>query len=123
MADAGQLICVPAGPAAAVAKVKPFLKGVVGKAVIDLSDKEPGKATTLKIVGNTFIMNMVEMISEGFTLAETTGVGVDTAQEFVEAIFGGPFAAYGKRMVSGDYYMREEVCCIKCRFQRILTKI
>ncbi|KAF2665757.1 hypothetical protein BT63DRAFT_428707 [Microthyrium microscopicum] len=110
MADAGQLVCVPAGPAGAVTKLKPYLKGVVGREIIDMSDREPSKAAALKLVGNSFVLLMVEMIAEGLTLAEKTGVGSDVAQNFLETMFGAasPMGAYAKRMTSGDYYKRDE---------------
>ena len=43
MADAGQLVCVLAGPSQAVERVKPYCKGVMGKAIIDFSDQPVGK--------------------------------------------------------------------------------
>ena len=52
MADNGQLVCVLAGPSAQVNKVKPFCKGVMGRAEIDYSDQPHGSATRLKIIGN-----------------------------------------------------------------------
>jgi 3-hydroxyisobutyrate dehydrogenase-like beta-hydroxyacid dehydrogenase len=51
MAESGQLVCVLAGPASAVEKVKPYTKGVMGRANIDFSDQPQGKATHLKIIG------------------------------------------------------------------------
>jgi 3-hydroxyisobutyrate dehydrogenase-like beta-hydroxyacid dehydrogenase len=108
MADAGQLVCVLAGPADAVEKVKPFTKGVMGRADIDYSDQPPSKATLLKIIGNTFIASMISTISEGQTLAEKSGLGADQLHLFIETMFPGPHAAYSTRMKSGDYYKREE---------------
>jgi len=107
MADAGQLVCVPAGPAASVQKALPIAKAV-GRAVIDLSGKEYGQATQLKIIGNAFIINMVEMLSEGHVLAEKSGLGSENLHQFIEAMLPGAYAAYSKRMMSGDYYTREE---------------
>lgn len=75
MADSGQLVCVLAGPASAVQRVKPYCKGVMGRAEIDYSDQPQGKATLLKIIGNTFILNMVETLSEGHVLADKSGLG------------------------------------------------
>jgi 3-hydroxyisobutyrate dehydrogenase-like beta-hydroxyacid dehydrogenase len=108
MADSGQLVCVIAGPKELVEKVKPFTTGVMGRAFIDLSGQEPGKATLLKLIGNTFILNMVETLSEGLVLSEKTGLGVDNLHQFIETMFPGPYAAYSTRMRSGDYYKREE---------------
>ena len=109
MADAGQLVCVLAGPAAAVEKVKPYCKGVMGRAEIDYSNESPSRATLLKVIGNTFILNMVETLSEGHTVAEKTGLGTDNLHKFIETMFPGPYAAYSTRMRQGDYFQREEV--------------
>lgn len=108
MADNGQLVCVLAGPKAQVEKVKPFCKGVMGRAEIDYSDQPHGAATRLKIIGNTFIINMVETLSEGHTLAEKSGLGTDNLHTFVETMFPGPYVAYSNRLRQGDYYKREE---------------
>jgi 3-hydroxyisobutyrate dehydrogenase-like beta-hydroxyacid dehydrogenase len=70
MADNGQLICVLAGKRAAVEKVKPYTKGVMGRADIEYPDQPAGNATLLKVIGNTFILNMVSQLSEGHVLAE-----------------------------------------------------
>ena len=110
MAEGGQLVCVYAGKASAVKKVLPYGKGVMGRANIDYSDQSPGKATLLKIIGNTFILNMIETLSEGHTLAEKSGLGNDCLHQFVETMFPGPYTAYSNRMMSGDYYKRDEVC-------------
>jgi len=108
MADNGQLVCVLAGPKASVEKVKPYTKGVVGRANIDFGGQPVGKALLLKVIGNTFIINLVETLSEGHVLAEKSGLGSDNLHEFIEAMFPGPYAAYSTRMISGDYHKREE---------------
>lgn len=108
MADNGQLICVLAGPSSAVDKVKPYCKGVMGRANIDFSNQPQGKATLLKIIGNTFILNMVESLSEGHALAEKSGLGNDNIHQFIETMFPGPYTAYSGRLMGGDYYKRDE---------------
>ena len=108
MAESGQLVCVLAGPASAVEKVKPYCKGVMARANIDFSDQPQGKATHLKIIGNTFILNMVETLAEGHTLAEKSGLGNDNMHQFIETMFPGPYTAYSGRLMGGDYYKRDE---------------
>ena len=108
MADAGQLVCVLAGPKEGVDKVRPFCKGVMGRAEVDFSDQPAGAASRLKIIGNTFIVNMVEALSEGHVLAEKSGLGVDNLHAFIETMFPGPYTAYSNRLKGGDYYLREE---------------
>jgi 3-hydroxyisobutyrate dehydrogenase-like beta-hydroxyacid dehydrogenase len=75
----------------------------MGRANIDFSGQPVEKATMLKVIGNTFIGNMVETLAEGHTLAEKSGLGVDNLHQFVETMFPGPYAVYSKRMMSGDY--------------------
>lgn len=108
MADSGQLVCVLAGPKNLVDRVTPYCTGVMGRAVIDFSDQPHGKATHLKIIGNTFILAMIETLSEGHVVAEKSGLGVDNLHKFIETMFPGPYTAYSTRMKSGDYWKREE---------------
>ena len=108
MADNGQLVCVLAGPRAQVDRVKPYCKDVMGRAEIDFSDQPHGAATRLKIIGNTFILGMVETLSEGHTLAEKSGLGSENLHALVATMFPGPYTAYSKRMMTGDYYKRDE---------------
>lgn len=108
MAEAGQLIAVPGGEEYATKKILPLCKGVMSKDVIDLSGQVPDKSTLLKLVGNTFILNMVGALSEGHVLAEKAGLDPNLLHKFIDKLFPGPYSAYSARMVSGDYYQREE---------------
>ena len=89
MADAGSLVCVVAGKAEAVKKVTPYTDGVMGRATIDFSNQPAGNATLLKVIGNTFILNMVNQLSEGHVLAEKSGLGVDNLHNFISTMFPG----------------------------------
>lgn len=109
MAQAGQLIVVPAGPAEAINRVRPFLDGVTARATLPLPNSEDvGRASLLKILGNTFILNMVESLAEGIAAAEKAGLGAQVYEDWVGTMFPGPFAKYAQRMCSGDYHRREE---------------
>jgi 3-hydroxyisobutyrate dehydrogenase-like beta-hydroxyacid dehydrogenase len=71
----------------------------------------------LKIIGNTFVLSMVETLAEGHVLAEKTGLGAEMLHKFIETMFPGPYTAYSNRMLSGDYYKREEVSAVSsCYF-------
>ncbi|KAI9741707.1 MAG: hypothetical protein M1834_000092 [Cirrosporium novae-zelandiae] len=107
MAESGQLICVLAGNGNEVEKVKPYCVGVMGRAIIDLSNEAPSQATALKVIGNTFILQMVEALGEGHTIAEKSGLGAANLHKFIELFFPGPYTAYSNRMLSGDYYNRD----------------
>ncbi|KAL4876213.1 NAD(P)-binding protein [Aspergillus karnatakaensis] len=107
MAEAGQVICVLAGPKDAVDKAKEYT-AAFSKGCIDFSGQDPAKASLLKIMGNTFVLRMVEAIAEGLVVAEKSGLGTDSLHQFFETVFPGPYVAYSARMRSGDYYQREE---------------
>lgn len=103
MAEAGQLIFVLAGAASDIKEVLPYAKGVMGRENIDFSDQRPGQATLLKIIGNSFVLQMVESLSEGHTVAEKTGLGSENLHKFIGALFPGPYTAYSQRMMAFDY--------------------
>ncbi|KAI9374039.1 hypothetical protein BJX61DRAFT_532705 [Aspergillus egyptiacus] len=110
-ADAGQMVVVPAGPSDAINRIKPFLEGVTSKAVLDLGpqgEQDVGRATLLKVLGNTFILNTVETLAEGLVAAEKSGLGTEVYQQWVNTMFPGPFAKYADRMATGEYFKREE---------------
>ncbi|KAK3990095.1 putative oxidoreductase YfjR [Cladorrhinum sp. PSN332] len=112
MADAGQLIGVLAGPANAVQRGRPYFRGVMARAEIDMSDKPYGNALTLKLIGNTFIVNMVEQLAEAHVLAEKSGLGGEALHQWVEQMFPGPYAAYSTRMLSGTYYKSDPLFAV-----------
>jgi 3-hydroxyisobutyrate dehydrogenase-like beta-hydroxyacid dehydrogenase len=62
----------------------------------------------LKILGNSLIFRMVEAIADGMVVAEKTGLGTDELHRIIELLFPGPFLGYSNRMISGDYYQRDE---------------
>ncbi|KAL4935463.1 hypothetical protein BDV06DRAFT_234306 [Aspergillus oleicola] len=111
MADAGQMVVVPAGSPETIKRISPFFEGVTSKAVLDLGPeaaKDVGRASLMKVLGNTFILNTVESLAEGLVAAEKSGLGVDAYRQWVNSMFPGPFAKYAERMATGDYFKREE---------------
>lgn len=68
------------------------------------TDQPPGNATRLKIVGNTFVLHMVESISEATVLAEKCGLGTKNLHSWIEVIYPGPYTSYSSRMQGGDYH-------------------
>jgi 3-hydroxyisobutyrate dehydrogenase-like beta-hydroxyacid dehydrogenase len=46
----------------------------------------PEKATLLKVIGNSFILSMIETIAEGQVVAEKTGLGVKELHQFIKVI-------------------------------------
>ncbi|KAI1775202.1 6-phosphogluconate dehydrogenase 2 [Hypoxylon cercidicola] len=107
-AEAGQLVFVPAGPKSNIERLRPYMKGVMGRAEIPFEDKPYSHALKLKLVGNSFVLNTVTILGEGFTLAEKTGVGAEALQQLVDTMFGGIYSSYADRMVKGTYWKMEE---------------
>ncbi|EFR04591.1 6-phosphogluconate dehydrogenase [Nannizzia gypsea CBS 118893] len=109
-AEAGQLVCVLAGRKESVDRVKPFCTGVMGHAIIDMSttSEDPGKASMLKVLGNSVIFRMVSAVSESLVVAEKSELGVDALHSFLELVFPGAAVAYANRMISGLYHTLEE---------------
>ncbi|KAI1377544.1 6-phosphogluconate dehydrogenase 2 [Hypoxylon crocopeplum] len=107
-AEAGQLVFVPAGPKSSIDKLRPFTKGVMGRADIPFDDQPYGTSLKLKLIGNSFILNMVSVLGEGYTVAEKSGVGVDALKQLIDAMFGGVYSLYSERMIKGTYWKMEE---------------
>eukprot|EP01112_Ceratiomyxa_fruticulosa_P023337 TRINITY_DN886_c0_g1_i1.p1 TRINITY_DN886_c0_g1~~TRINITY_DN886_c0_g1_i1.p1 ORF type:complete len:289 (+),score=77.11 TRINITY_DN886_c0_g1_i1:103-867(+) len=102
VAEAGKLLLVAAGNPSVINKLEPLLK-VIGRATIKLSEKVD-TASTLKLIGNMFILNAMETISEGLVLGEKNNVPKDTILEFIDHMFGIPvYQGYAKRMSSNDF--------------------
>ena len=83
-AEAGQLTVLAAGPADRRAEVAPVLDAVGSRTVwLD----EPGAATRLKLVANSWVLAITHAGGETLALAEALGVDPD---RFLELIEGGP---------------------------------
>jgi 3-hydroxyisobutyrate dehydrogenase-like beta-hydroxyacid dehydrogenase len=106
-AQAGDLIAVLAGSAEAVQQVRKITKGVIGDREIPLAGQDPGRATQLKVLGNSLILSMVEALAEAFVVSEKCGLGTHNLLRMVELMFPGPFVAYATRFQSGDYYQHD----------------
>ncbi|KAI1268750.1 NAD binding domain of 6-phosphogluconate dehydrogenase-domain-containing protein [Xylariaceae sp. FL1019] len=103
-ADAGALIFVPAGPKASIDKIRPYIAGVMGRAEIPFDDKPYETSLKLKLLGNTFVVNMVTQIAEGMTLGEKSGVGAEPVKQLIDLLFGGVYSGYADRMAKGTYW-------------------
>ncbi|MFJ4901057.1 MULTISPECIES: NAD(P)-dependent oxidoreductase [unclassified Streptomyces] len=101
-AEQGALTVFVSGPSAARAVAAPVLDAI-GQRTVWVSE-EPGAASRLKLVVNTWVINMVGGVAECLNLAE--GLGVDP-QLFLDAVKGGPLDSgylHGKSaaVLSGD---------------------
>ncbi|EKD21799.1 6-phosphogluconate dehydrogenase family protein [Drepanopeziza brunnea f. sp. 'multigermtubi' MB_m1] len=118
VAEAGKLLFIVAGPTEATEAIAPYLKGVMGREVInlgedvsksslmktagyhDLKNKGTGKAD---LVRNLLTASMMEMIAEAHVFAEKTGLGTEAMEKFIEENFGPLAGTISKRMTTGAY--------------------
>jgi len=84
-AEQGALTVFVSGPSGARAAVQPVLEAI-GQRTVWVGE-EPGAATRLKLVANTWVVNLVNSVAECLNLAE--GLGLDP-QLFLDAMKGGP---------------------------------
>jgi 3-hydroxyisobutyrate dehydrogenase-like beta-hydroxyacid dehydrogenase len=95
-AEAARLVVVAAGPAEAIARVRPLLEAIARKVFIIGS--EAYSANAVKLAGNFLIASTLETLSEAFTLARKSGV---EPAKFLEILNGSFFQSpiyenYGK---------------------------
>ena len=101
-AEAGELVVVAAGDAAAVDRCEAVCDAI-GKRTIRF--ETPGDATKLKLVVNHSVIGQVGLLAE--TVAFGRAIGVDPAA-FFDAVSNGPIESpvlkgKGKKMLDGDF--------------------
>ncbi|KDQ63078.1 hypothetical protein JAAARDRAFT_29074 [Jaapia argillacea MUCL 33604] len=99
IADKAALIIVMSGDYRSKKEVAYILVPAMGRKVYDLGGNLE-KAPTFKLIGNSMIMGFLEVMGEGFTLAEKSGVGSQVALNLIKDLFPAPpLMAYGEKMV------------------------
>ena len=101
-AEAGQLLILASGPAAAEPVVRPAF-AALGRKTVWLG--EAGQGSRMKLIVNAYMSTLIEGVAEALELASQ--LGIDSA-ELAEAIDGGPLDApiadaKLHKMVSGDF--------------------
>ncbi|TVY12606.1 putative oxidoreductase YfjR, partial [Lachnellula arida] len=102
VAATGQLLFIVAGPKTAIAAIEPFVKGVMGRGVIELGD-DAAKASLMKTSGNFITAAMMEMISEAHVFAEKTGLGSGNLEVLIRENYGELAYTMSKRLTTGAY--------------------
>ncbi|KAG2488483.1 hypothetical protein HYH03_012987 [Edaphochlamys debaryana] len=101
-AAAAKLLLFCAGPDAAKQRIAPFVRSL-GRKVIDLSG-DASKANIMKLLANFHLVSLIELLSEGMTLAEKNGIGRQTYMSFIDEILPVPIVhGYGSRMASDSF--------------------
>ncbi|MGE0823933.1 MAG: NAD(P)-dependent oxidoreductase, partial [Candidatus Binatia bacterium] len=101
-AAAAKLWICPAGASDAIERCRPLFE-VLGQGVIVVG-AEPHLASTLKLVGNFFVISAIETLGEAFTLVEKSGLQIETVLELIKALLPVPlFQGYGPRMARSEF--------------------
>lgn len=102
-AAARKLWIAAAGPAAALARVRPLLEAM-GQGIFPFGE-EPAAANVVKLCGNFLIASAMEAMAEAFTLGEKNGIARDhLAQLFASTLFACPIYANYGRMIAAQQY-------------------
>jgi 3-hydroxyisobutyrate dehydrogenase len=101
-AEEGKLVVLASGPSEAVDAARPVFEAI-GSKTVEVGD-EPGAATRLKLVINTWVLSLTASLGE--TIAVADALGVD-AKRFLEVIEGGPMDSAYAQMKGGLMLARE----------------
>ncbi|RSH78698.1 uncharacterized protein EHS24_002427 [Apiotrichum porosum] len=102
-AKSAQLVQLMGGEPAAKHFVKPLFVPAVAKRVVDAGD-EVGKGSALKLLGNSMILGVVEMLAETYALADVIGFDPDVYQGFIRDFFPlYPYLSYGDNISKGEF--------------------
>jgi len=103
MAKNGTLVVVVSGEEAARQQAAKFMVPSMGRKVIDMGT-DVKRAAGLKLLGNSLIVGIIEIISEAYTLADKSGVGAEAVYEFIENFLPAPsFVGYGNKILNNKF--------------------
>ncbi|ORZ00689.1 hypothetical protein BCR43DRAFT_485641 [Syncephalastrum racemosum] len=103
MAEAAKLTLLISGAPEARAKALEYLYNVVGQKKIEVGDS-PMAGYKLKLNGNFFVTGFCEVLAEGLTLGEASGVGQEHVVELIDLVWPGTLlSVYAKRMLGNTY--------------------
>jgi len=98
VADKAQLVIVMAGDYRSKKEVAYLLVPAVGRKVVDLGGNVE-KAPAFKLIGNSMILGCMEVLAEGQTLAEKSGIGAEVVHNFIKDVLPAPpLIAYSEKM-------------------------
>lgn len=102
-AEQGKLVVLASGPSEAVDAARPVIDAIGSRLVV--VDDQPGQASALKLVCNTWLATLTAGAAQALALAEELSVDPEL---FLEAVRGGTqdtpyFQRKGAQMIAGDY--------------------
>lgn len=115
MSKAGTLVFAMAGDYTSKKVVTRLLVPGVGRMARDLGNNV-NKAASFKLLGNSMILSLIEVLSECHTLAEKTGIGAATFDQFINDFFPAPSAiGYSKKLLDMNFNSEEGECSLARR--------
>ncbi|GAA5837134.1 hypothetical protein JCM11251_005263 [Rhodosporidiobolus azoricus] len=103
MAKSAQLVFVMSGDVFAKKRVLPFLVPAIARKSIDVGSNVE-RAASFKLQGNGLIIGIIELLAEGMTLADKSGVGSDLLYEFIKEFIPAPsFVGYGGKILNNEF--------------------
>lgn len=101
VAAAGKLLFIPSGDAEDIKAFTPYALSM-GRRVLPLGS-DLSKSSTLKLIGNSFVLSLMEIIGEGLVFAEAAGFDSDVYPDLIADIFGATIGSYAARISKGSY--------------------
>ncbi|OCB92050.1 NAD-binding protein [Sanghuangporus baumii] len=102
-ADKAQLVLVMSGDYRSKKEAAYLLVPAIGRKVIDLGGNLE-KAPTLKLIGNSTILGLMETMAEALTLGEKTGVGAPAVHELIQTLFPNPIMLNYANKMTNDLF-------------------
>ena len=102
VANAGSLLTILAGDAAAVSRAEPVIKSYAG--VVFNAGERPAVANSAKLAVNFMVAVTIEMIGEVYAFTEKSGVDHNFSHLLVTSMLGPqPLKDYAKRILDGEF--------------------
>jgi len=103
VADKAELLIAMSGDYRSKQQVAYLLVPFVGRKVFDLGGNLE-RAPTLKLIGNSMIIGLVELLAESLTLAEKSGIGYDNVHELLKELLPAPILVkYSEKMIHDNF--------------------
>lgn len=103
VARARNLVFATGGNWHAKSLIAPFLCPAMGRKVMDFGGNQE-VASRFKLLGNSFILGMIELLGETMTLADKTDVGAGRFYEFLQEMFPSqPTMTYGRKILESNF--------------------
>lgn len=103
VAQDAELVFVLSGEYRAKKRVEQFIVPALARKAIDVGSNVE-RAASFKLCGNFVTLGLIELLAEGMTLADKTGVTSELLLEFVkECLPAGPAISYGTKIRENDF--------------------